>query len=77
MVPKQLGSEDFAFYTGKNGIAGNFIALGTGPQNGSKAPDLHDEKYDFNDAALAIGASYFVKVVEKELGMTRPPIMSK
>jgi len=64
-VPRTLGVEDFAFFLEKK--PGNFIALGTGPTDGSKAPDIHSAKYDFNDAALPIGASYWVNLVKKAL----------
>lgn len=64
-VPRTLGVEDFAFFLQKK--PGNFIALGTGPADGTKAPDLHSAKFDFNDAALPIGASYWVNLVKKAL----------
>ena len=64
-APRTLGAEDFAFYLQKK--PGNFMALGTGPADGSKSPDIHSAKYDFNDAALPVGASYWVRLVEKAL----------
>ncbi|MDY0009555.1 MAG: amidohydrolase [Bdellovibrionales bacterium] len=64
-VPPTLGVEDFAFYLQKK--PGNFMAIGTGPADGTKAPDIHSAKYDFNDAALPVGASYWVRLVEKAL----------
>ncbi|MGE3624581.1 MAG: amidohydrolase [Bdellovibrionales bacterium] len=68
IVPKTLGVEDFAHFLKER--PGNFIALGTGPADGSKAPDLHSPKYDFNDAALPIGASYWVRLVERVLPLS-------
>ncbi len=70
-VPKTLGVEDFAHFLKER--PGNFIALGTGPADGTKAPDLHSPKYDFNDAALPIGASYWVRLVERVLSVKSPP----
>lgn len=64
-VPRTLGVEDFAFYLQKK--PGNFMAIGTGPTDGSKSPDIHSAKYDFNDAALPVGASYWARLVEKAL----------
>lgn len=69
-VPRTLGVEDFAFFLQKK--PGNFIALGTGPTDGSKSPDIHSAKYDFNDAALPIGASYWVRLVQKALPVNPP-----
>ncbi len=64
-VPRTLNVTDFArFLLGK---PGNFMALGTGRPDGKESPSLHSAKYDFNDAALPIGASYWVKLVEKAL----------
>lgn len=71
IVPKTLGVEDFAHFLKER--PGNFIALGTGPSDGSKAPDLHSPKYDFNDAALPIGASYWVRLVERVLPLSVRP----
>lgn len=71
-VPRTLGVEDFAFYLQKK--PGNFMAIGTGPTDGSKSPDIHSAKYDFNDAALPVGASYWARLVEKALPAGgRPP----
>jgi hippurate hydrolase len=64
-VPRTLGIEDFAYYLHHK--PGNFMCLGTGKADGSAFADLHSAKYDFNDAALPIGASYWVKLVEKAL----------
>lgn len=64
-APRTLGAEDFAFYLQNK--PGNFMAIGTGPTDGSKSPDIHSAKYDFNDAALPVGASYWARLVEKAL----------
>jgi len=54
------GSEDFARLLGH--VPGNFMNIG----NGDTAP-LHNPSYDFNDAALPYGVSYFVQVVRSRL----------
>lgn len=72
-VPRTLGTEDFAYFLQHK--PGNYIALGTGDAAGGSA-DIHSAKYDFNDAALPIGASYWVNLVEKALpylGPAAPP----
>jgi len=42
---------------------GAFINIGIGNTDGP----LHNPRYDFNDAALPIGASLFARLVEKKL----------
>ena len=58
-----MGSEDFAFMLQKK--PGCYVWLGTG--RGDDTPGLHNPHYDFNDEALAIGASYWVTLAEQEL----------
>lgn len=72
-VPKTMGTEDFAYYLQHK--PGNFMGLGTGTKKlGDKDyTDIHSAKYDFNDAALPIGASYWVNLVEKRLPLLTPP----
>jgi amidohydrolase len=55
-----MGSEDFAFMLQKK--PGSYIWIGNGPAEGGCG--LHNPHYDFNDEALPIGASYWVKLVE-------------
>ena len=62
--PPTMASEDFAFMM--NARPGCFVRLG------SSAPDrpvhaLHSNGYDFNDAALPIGVSFWVRLVETVL----------
>ncbi|MEM7236821.1 MAG: amidohydrolase, partial [Pseudomonadota bacterium] len=59
-----LGSEDFAHMA----IArpGCFLFLGNGA-HGAHARPLHSADYDFNDAILATGASFWAELVEQEL----------
>ena len=58
--PPEMGAEDFSFMLEKR--PGAMIFIG----NGDSAP-LHHPAYDFDDAATAAGASYWVRLVEKAL----------
>ncbi|HEY9079617.1 M20 aminoacylase family protein [Magnetovibrio sp.] len=58
-----MGAEDFAYML--NERPGCYVWLGNGPGTGGCM--LHNPKYDFNDEALAIGASYWVRLVENLL----------
>ena len=58
-----MGSEDFAFMLQEK--PGCYIWLGGG--RGPGTPNLHNPHYDFNDEALAIGASYWVTLAEAQL----------
>jgi amidohydrolase len=55
-----MGSEDFAFMLQKRPGAYIHIGAGEAGPNGM----LHQAGYDFNDALLPIGASYWVSLVE-------------
>ena len=58
-----MGSEDFAFML--QAKPGCYVWLGAG--HGPEPPGLHSPHYDFNDDALAIGASYWVTLAEQQL----------
>ena len=58
-----MASEDFAFMLQEK--AGCYVWLGAG--RGPGTPGLHNPHYDFNDEALAIGASYWVTLAEQQL----------
>jgi amidohydrolase len=58
--PPMMSAEDFAFML--EARPGAIIMVGNGD-----TPDLHDPKYDFNDAALPYGMSYWVQLVESAL----------
>lgn len=53
-------SEDFAFILER--CPGSYLVIGNGPGEGGCL--LHNPGYDFNDACLPLGASYWVKLVE-------------
>ncbi|MGY4814847.1 M20 aminoacylase family protein [Pseudomonas chlororaphis subsp. piscium] len=57
------GSEDFAFWLEQ--VPGCYLIIGNGDGEGGCM--VHNPGYDFNDQALPIGASYWVKLVERYL----------
>jgi len=58
--PAEMGSEDFSYML--EARPGAYLYLGTGPGAG-----LHHPKFDFNDEAAPIGASFFARLVERAL----------
>lgn len=58
-----MGSEDFAFMLQEK--PGSYVWIGNG-----KTDSVHNPGYDFNDNVLPVGATYWVKLIEKLL----PPI---
>ncbi|HEY9163618.1 MAG TPA: amidohydrolase, partial [Magnetovibrio sp.] len=58
-----MGAEDFAYMLQDR--PGCYVWLGNGP--GVSGCTLHNPLYNFNDAALAYGASYWVRLVESQL----------
>ncbi|WP_018151742.1 M20 aminoacylase family protein [Leeia oryzae] len=57
------GSEDFSFMLEK--VPGCYLLIGNGDGEGGCM--VHNPGYDFNDDCLSVGASYWVKLVEKYL----------
>jgi len=62
-MPPVMASEDFSFML--NEVPGCYINIGNGDAEG--ACEVHNPAYDFNDAALPLGASFFVRLVERKL----------
>jgi hippurate hydrolase len=60
----ETGSEDFAFFLEKVPGCYVFIGNGVGSEGGCM---VHNPGYDFNDACLSTGASYWVKVAQTYL----------
>jgi metal-dependent amidase/aminoacylase/carboxypeptidase family protein len=58
-----MGSEDFAFML--EAKLGAYLFLGQG--GGPGGCMIHNPRYDFNDALLPIGASFWVTLVEQVL----------
>ena len=61
--PLIMASEDFSFML--NEVPGCFINIGNGGAEG--ACEVHNPAYDFNDAALPLGAAFFVRAAERKL----------
>jgi metal-dependent amidase/aminoacylase/carboxypeptidase family protein len=59
-VAPVMGAEDFAFML--NERPGAFIFMGNGDSAG-----LHHPAYDFNDEAIPVGTSYWVRLAETAL----------
>jgi amidohydrolase len=59
-VAPSMGGEDFSFMLEQR--PGAYIFLGNGPSS-----ELHTDTYDFNDEAIPVGVSYWVRLVEKAL----------
>jgi amidohydrolase len=66
MPDPTMGAEDFSFML--NAKAGSYIMLGAG--RGPNSPGVHNPGYDFNDAILPIGASYWASLAEQILAPT-------
>jgi len=66
MTEPTMGAEDFSFML--NAKAGSYIMLGGGRTR--KDPTVHNPGYDFNDAILPIGASYWATLAEQILAPT-------
>lgn len=60
----EMGAEDFAYML--RARPGAYVLLGGGAGVG-----LHHPAYDFNDNSIPIGASYFVRLVERALPLER------
>jgi amidohydrolase len=63
VVPQAMGSDDFSLMLAH--APGAYVFLGTG--DGKKSRMLHEPQYDFNDEILPIGASFWVRLVERKL----------
>ncbi|MEJ8857860.1 M20 aminoacylase family protein [Variovorax robiniae] len=62
--PATMGSEDFAFMLQARPGAYVVLGNGTGEDGGCM---VHNPRYDFNDRALPLGASYWVSLARKFL----------
>ena len=62
-VAPSLGGEDFSYMLQK--VPGAMAWIGNGPGEGGCF--LHNARYDFNDDALPIGVSFFVRLAERFL----------
>ena len=62
-APPIMGAEDFSFML--NARPGAFIFMGNGV-----GPALHHPGYNFNDEAIPVGCSYWVRLVERALPLS-------
>ncbi len=62
-MPPRTASEDFSYML--EARPGAFIFIGNGKAGG--ASDVHNPHYDFNDDIIPLGASFFVRLIEKNL----------
>jgi amidohydrolase len=65
-VSPSMGSEDFSYML--RARPGAMLWLGNGP--GLDGCYLHNARYDFNDSALPVGVSFFVRLAERFLEKT-------
>jgi hippurate hydrolase len=61
--PLIMASEDFSYMLEK--VPGCYVNIGNGAGEGGC--EVHNPAYDFNDAALPLGASFFARLVEARL----------
>ena len=70
-VEPTMGAEDFSYMLKARPGCYAFLGNGTGEHRGAEGGmgpcSLHNPSYDFNDALLPIGSTYFVKLTEKFL----------
>ena len=62
-LPPSMGAEDFAYFLQQK--PGAYVWLGNGPGEGGCT--LHNPHYDFNDALIPVGVSYWGRLVERLL----------
>ncbi|MBI3524127.1 MAG: amidohydrolase [Betaproteobacteria bacterium] len=77
-IPPFTASEDFSFFLEK--VPGTYFFIGNGDGDhrldafhGMGPCQLHNSNYDFNDALLPIGATYWCKLVEAALSKAAQP----
>ena len=56
-----MGGEDFAYYLQK--VPGCFFLVGVEPPGSGGYPSLHNDHYDFTDAALPVAMRMCVELV--------------
>ncbi|MFI4989203.1 MAG: M20 aminoacylase family protein [Alphaproteobacteria bacterium] len=62
-MPPRTASEDFSYML--EARPGAFIFIGNGKAEG--ACDVHNPHYDFNDDIIPLGASFFARLIERNL----------
>jgi amidohydrolase len=56
-----MGGEDFAYYLQQ--VPGCFFFVGVSPPGVEEYPSLHNDRFDFTDAAIPVGIRMFVELV--------------
>jgi len=62
LAPAMTG-EDFAWFLKE--VPGSFVWIGNGPAEGGR--ELHNPRYDFNDAILPVASRYLAEVAKRAL----------
>ena len=68
--PAITGSEDFAFMLEK--VPGSYLLIGNGDGDSAGACMVHNPAYDFNDDNIAVGAGYWLALVQAFFAPTKP-----
>ena len=64
IAKSSMGGEDFAYYLQK--VPGCFFLIGVEPVDCTTCyPSLHSDRFDFTDAALAVGMRMFIELVRR------------
>jgi hippurate hydrolase len=66
-VPPVSGSEDFAFMLEQ--VPGCYFFIGNGFGEAGSICQVHNPKYDFNDANVAVGSAFWVALAERYLSV--------
>jgi hippurate hydrolase len=64
-----MASEDFSYMLDK--CPGAYINIGN--KGGGSDCEVHNPGYDFNDGILALGASYYARLIERRLAKGENP----
>jgi amidohydrolase len=62
-VPPAMTGEDFSWFLKK--VPGAFVWIGNGPAEEGR--ELHNARYDFNDAVLPVASAYLAQVAKRAL----------
>lgn len=60
-----MASEDFALFAEE--VPACFVFIGNGIEVGRGGTPLHSRDYDFNDAAMRVGADFYVNLIRQEM----------
>ena len=62
-----MGAEDFSFML--QAKPGAYLRIGQGAENGVGSCGLHNNRYDFNDAILPLGAALHASLIEQAMAL--------